>query len=128
MRPLLVAGLLVSTVALGLAKQAKKSDVPAPLAAAATSGAALLTPASTDGFERVVKPFLAENCFPCHGNEKHKKDLNFEAVKSVITLIDDRDRWDEVVLKLRHREMPPDEEPHPPEHQRQAAAGGRRAE
>jgi hypothetical protein len=32
----------------------------------------------------------------------------------VTTLVEDRDRWDEVVLKLRHREMPPDEEPQPP--------------
>ena len=122
MRPLLVAGLFVSTAVLGLAQQAQKSAV-SDIPPSPPAGAALLTPASTDGFERVVKPFLAENCFPCHGNEKHKKDLNFEAVKSVMTLIDDRDRWDEVVLKLRHREMPPDDEPQPPEHQRQAVAG-----
>ena len=82
-----------------------------------------LPPASTDGFERIVKPFVAANCVPCHGNEKHKKDLNFEAFTSVAALIDDRDRWDEVVLKLRDREMPPDDEPQPPEHQRQAVAG-----
>src|SRR5258708_21434706 len=93
MRPLLVAGLFVSTAVLSLAQQAQKSAVPGkPAAAAAPHGAAILTPASTDGFEGVVKPFLAENCFPCHGSEKHKKDLNFEALKSVMTLIDDRER------------------------------------
>src|SRR5258705_11524898 len=115
MRVILVAGLLVWPAMLGLAQQAPKP-------AASPARPAILTPASSDGFERVVKPFLAENCFPCHGNEKHKKDLNFESFTSVKTLIDDRERWDEVVLKLRNREMPPEEEPQPPEHQRQALA------
>jgi mono/diheme cytochrome c family protein len=76
-----------------------------------------------DSFETVVKPFLAENCYTCHGNEKHKRDLNFEAIAtSAQTLLDDHDRWETVVQKLRGREMPPDDEPQPPEHQRQAVA------
>jgi mono/diheme cytochrome c family protein len=109
MRALLVAGLLVATAIVGFAQQAR---TPAPI----------LTTASTDGFESLVRPFVTKNCISCHGNEKHKRDLNFESLTSVKTLIEDRDRWDEVVLKLRHREMPPDEEPQPPEHQRQAVA------
>jgi mono/diheme cytochrome c family protein len=117
MRPLLVAGLLVWTAVLGLAQQPPKPAAAAPLRPP------LLNAASTDGFERTVKPFLAENCISCHGNEKHKKDLNFETFTSVKTLIDDREKWDEVVLKLRNREMPPDDEPQPAEHQRQAVAG-----
>src|SRR5207245_1672359 len=88
MRALIVAGLLVWTAMLGFAQQPRK---PAPI----------LTAASEDGFETVVKPFLAENCFPCHGNEKHKKDLNFEALTAAKTLIDDRERWGDVVAKLR---------------------------
>jgi hypothetical protein len=115
MRVVLVAGLVLWTAILGSAQQTRKA-APAP------QRAPILTTASTDGFERVVKSFLAENCFPCHGSEKHKKDLNFESFTSVKTLIDDRERWDEVVLKLRNREMPPEEEPQPPEHQRQAVA------
>jgi hypothetical protein len=82
------------------------------------------SPTTSDGFEQVVKPFLAENCFTCHGNEKHKRDLNFEAIAtSAQTLLDDHDRWETVVQKLRGREMPPDDEPQPAEHQRQAVAG-----
>ena len=38
-------------------------------------------------------------------------------------MTDDHDRWSEVVKKLRAREMPPEEEAQPPEHQRQAVAG-----
>ena len=37
-------------------------------------------------------------------------------------LIDHRERWEDVVQKLRDREMPPADEPQPPEHLRQAAA------
>jgi hypothetical protein len=83
----------------------------------------ILNAASTAGFENLVRPFLAEHCFGCHGAKKQKKGLNFEALTSASTLIDDRERWDEVVSKLRQREMPPEEEPQPPEHQRQAVAG-----
>src|SRR5215216_7091916 len=117
MRPLLVGGLLVWTAVLGVAQQ------PAKTVAAVSRRPAILTDASAEGFERTVKPFLAEHCVSCHGNEKHKRDLNFESIASVKTLIDDRDHWDEVVLKLRNREMPPDDEPQPAEHQRQAVAG-----
>ncbi len=78
-----------------------------------------------DGFETIVKPFLAENCYPCHGNEKQKKELNFQAFESVASLTaltEHRDRWEDVVLKLRAAEMPPEDEPQPPEEQRQAVA------
>jgi hypothetical protein len=122
MRALLVSGLLVLTAILGYA-QAEQSPVAGARPAATSQSPPILTRASTNGFESIVKPFLAKNCFACHGNEKHKRELNFESFTSVTTLIEDRDRWDEVVLKLRHREMPPDDEPQPPEHQRQAVAG-----
>ena len=83
MRQFLVAGLFVSTVGLGLAQQVQKPAAPA------APRPAILTPASAEGFDRTVKPFLAANCVPCHGNEKHKNDLNFEAMTSVDTLIED---------------------------------------
>jgi hypothetical protein len=123
MRALLLSGLLVLTAVLGLAQQAEQTVAVGARPATATQQAPILTTAAENGFETIVKPFLAKNCFTCHGNEKHKRELNFESFASVTTLIDDRDRWDEVVVKLRHREMPPDDEPQPPEHQRQAVAG-----
>ena len=117
MRPLFVGGLLLWTAALGLAQKAPEPPASTP------RRPAILTDASAAGFERTVKPFLATNCVPCHGNEKHKKDLNFESFTSVDTLIADRERWDAVVEMLRTREMPPEDEPQPAEHQRQAVAG-----
>src|SRR5256885_15858554 len=101
MRAVLIAALLGSTAVLGLAQQAQQSQQ----AQQVRTAAPILTPASADGFDHVVKPFLTANCVTCHGNEKHKKELNFESFTSVKTLIDDRDRFDEVVLKLRNREM-----------------------
>ena len=70
-----------------------------------------------------MRPFVAENCVPCHGYKKQKNGLNLESYESVASLTDDHDRWAEVVRKLRAREMPPEEEPQPSEHQRQAVAG-----
>ena len=127
MRALLVAGLFVSTAAIGVAQQGRRPVAPRPAApvAAPRSAAPRISSSaqsSADGFERIVKPFVAANCVPCHGNEKHKRDLNFEAFTSAATLVADRERWDDVVLKLRDREMPPADEPQPPEHQRQAVA------
>jgi len=113
MRALVLAGLVLSTAIWGSAQQSAQPAGKPPI----------LTPASADGFERIVKPFLAATCVECHGNEKHKNDLNFEAMTSVDTLIEQRERWDDVVQKLRDRDMPPADEPQPAEHQRQAVAG-----
>ncbi len=129
MRPIL-ALVVLSSVAVGSVLHAQKGARDAgrltPMAAhAPTSGRpAPSAPASTPdaGFETLVKPFLAENCYSCHGNDKQKKDLNFETIDSVASLVKDGDRWEDVVDKLRHRDMPPDDEPQPPEAQRQAVA------
>lgn len=107
MRLALVSGFCIWAVALGVAQQR-----PVPAGTASPAGS----------FETVVRPFLEANCFECHGNETHKRDLNFEAMTSASALVDHRERWDDVVQKLRDREMPPADEPQPAEHQRQAVA------
>jgi uncharacterized protein DUF1592/uncharacterized protein DUF1588/uncharacterized protein DUF1587/uncharacterized protein DUF1585/uncharacterized protein DUF1595 len=129
LRPTLAIALLSSVAAVSSVLKAQENVRPGPgappaLRATATSAAPAVppSPSAAAGFETLVKPFLAENCYGCHGNKKHKRDLNFEAIESVDSLTTDGDRWDDVVLKLRHREMPPDDEPQPAEHQRQAVA------
>ena len=107
------------------AMSAKAVPVHRPQTAPPAQDATAKPPASPDGFETIVKPFLAENCYPCHGNEKQKRDLNFqsfESMASLAALTEHRDRWEEVVSKLRAREMPPEDEPQPAEKQRQAVA------
>lgn len=122
MRALVVAGLFVLTVAIGTAQQGRAPGVPVQTRPAAAAASPLLTPASADGFERIVKPFVDANCIECHGNERQKRDLNLESLTSADSLIADRERWDDIVVKLREREMPPADEPQPAEHQRQAVA------
>jgi len=77
---------------------------------------------SPAGFETIVRPFLKENCFTCHGNKKQENSLNLQSFESIASLVEHRDQWDEVVGKLRRGEMPPLEEEQPPEEQRQAVA------
>ena len=79
-------------------------------------------PASSGGFDSIVKPFLAQNCFTCHGKKKQENHLNLQSFESSASLVEHRDQWDEVVGKLRRGEMPPLEEEQPPEAQRQAVA------
>jgi mono/diheme cytochrome c family protein len=77
---------------------------------------------SIAGFDSIIRPFLEQNCFSCHGNKKQENDLNLQAFDTHASLIEHRDQWEEVVGKLRRGEMPPLEEEQPPEAQRQAVA------
>jgi len=78
--------------------------------------------AASAGFDTIVKPFLAEHCYACHGNEKQKKELNLESFTTHASLIEHRERWESMIERLRGREMPPDDEPQPDEKRRQAVA------
>ena len=75
---------------------------------------------SSAGFESLVRPFLAENCFTCHGNKKQENSLNLESFESLASLVAERDEWEEVIGRLRRGEMPPLEEEQPSEEQRAA--------
>jgi hypothetical protein len=121
-----VRSLLVSFVLLFVLAAASSAQRPQPEttpAAAPAVGAAEAPKEVIEGFDTIVRPFVADNCVPCHGFKKQKNGLNLEAFESVASLTDDHERWAEVVRKLRGREMPPEEEPQPPEHKRQAVAG-----
>ena len=110
MRRALVAAAIVWTAAVGVAQQQRP---PAP---------PILTPASHRSFETLVRPFVTAHCVECHGAETQKRELNLESFVSAESLIEHRERWEEVIVKLRDREMPPADEPQPAEHQRQAVA------
>jgi mono/diheme cytochrome c family protein len=110
---LIIAAVLLFSVA--LAGSAQKAAAPVTRHPSAN--------ASATGFATVVKPFLAEHCYGCHGNKgEPEKGLNLESFESVASLVEQRDKWDEVVRKLRASEMPPLEEEQPPEDTRQAVA------
>ena len=130
MRAFLVGFILFFALAIaGSAQRAQQGAIPpvAPLPPPSASTPATKEPVApketVEGYDNLVRPFVAENCVPCHGYKKQKNGLNLESFESAASLTDDHDRWSEVVKKLRAREMPPEEEPQPPEHQRQAVAG-----
>jgi mono/diheme cytochrome c family protein len=75
-----------------------------------------------DSFDTLVKPFLAEHCFACHGNQKQRKELNLESFTTAASLVEHGERWEMVAERLRAREMPPDDEPQPDDTVRQAVA------
>jgi hypothetical protein len=105
-RPILVVAIVCSLGVVGSGLRAQES------VRTKTKGA---------GFETVVKPFLSQNCFTCHGNKKQEKELNLQAL-SASAFADHLERWTEVSEKLRHSEMPPVEEEQPAEEDRQAVA------
>lgn len=71
-------------------------------------------------FSTHLKPFLAQYCVSCHGNEKQKADLNLQAFGDQTVLLENRKVWEKVKEMLASREMPPDSKPQPEEEQRHA--------
>jgi mono/diheme cytochrome c family protein len=120
-RSLLVVVLVSALAAVGSAQRAPEPvrGQSAPIPATPTSAKA---PTLPDGFDTLVRPFLSRNCFTCHGNKKQEKGLNLQSFESVRSLVDHVDRWEEVISKLRGKEMPPIEEEQPEEEDRQAVA------
>ena len=86
------------------------------------------TPAPSGTFDTVVKPFVAQNCVTCHGNKKQEKGLNLQSFETAASLVEHGDRWEDVIGKLRGKEMPPIEEEQPEEEDRQAVAAWLEAE
>jgi hypothetical protein len=64
-------------------------------------------------FDATVKPFLEKHCYTCHGARKQEADLNLATYKTAAAIAHDPDKWDEVLLKLRTGEMPPEDDPRP---------------
>lgn len=64
-------------------------------------------------FDKTVQPFLAENCIACHSAKKASGELNLEQFKNTAAVLEHRDQWEHVLLKLRTGEMPPKGAPRP---------------
>jgi mono/diheme cytochrome c family protein len=116
-----VAVMFASVVAAGSAQRAPE-PVRQPARPSAKTPLAPAQPATADGFDKVVKPFISQNCFTCHGDKKQEQGLNLQAIAAARSLLDHGEKWEEVVGKLRGKEMPPIEEEQPEEADRQAVA------
>jgi hypothetical protein len=56
-------------------------------------------------------PFLAKNCYVCHGDTRKSGDLNLARYTSVAALSEDRDEWELVRERIENGEMPPTDMP-----------------
>ncbi len=65
------------------------------------------------GFEKTIQPFLAENCLVCHSAKKASGELNLEQFKTAAAVMEHREQWELVLLKLKTGEMPPKGFPRP---------------
>lgn len=75
----------------------------------------LLDPVS--GFEEEVLHFLEQHCVRCHGGEKTKGEIDLSKIRTLADAEANPDLWEAVSFVLEDREMPPEEEPQPEEHE-----------
>jgi len=68
---------------------------------------------SQESFDRVIRPFIVENCVGCHGGDLKSGGLDLESMKSVASMAEQRDAWELVHEKIRSGEMPPKGMPRP---------------
>src|SRR6185503_661993 len=54
-----------------------------------------------------MQPFLATHCYGCHNAELKTGGLNLEAFQTAAAVIQNREKWEDVLLKIRTGEMPP---------------------
>jgi len=67
------------------------------------------------GFEQTIQPFMAAHCYGCHDAQMKSGGLNLETFQTTASVIQNREKWEEVLLKIRTGEMPPKGMPHPKE-------------
>jgi mono/diheme cytochrome c family protein len=80
------------------------AGLPLPQAQRAQNGA---------GFEQAVQPFFAAHCYDCHNAQLTSGNLNLESYRTTASVLQNRERWEEVLRKLRTGEMPPKGMPRP---------------
>jgi mono/diheme cytochrome c family protein len=75
-------------------------------------------------YEVTVRPFLRENCAPCHNAKFASGDLNIErlAAEDAADSLKERSRWENMIRRMRAGEMPPKNAKRPAEPQISAVA------
>jgi squalene-hopene/tetraprenyl-beta-curcumene cyclase len=61
----------------------------------------------------VLSEFIKNRCVKCHGPKKQKGKLRLDTLGLEIGASDHAQRWKDVYLALKDREMPPEDEPRP---------------
>jgi mono/diheme cytochrome c family protein len=66
-----------------------------------------------------VHQFLSNHCFSCHGNEKHKGDINYEIESKREEIIKNYRLWESAAEQIEIGEMPPKKKPQPTTEEKQ---------
>ena len=65
------------------------------------------------GFEEMVKPYLAQHCYSCHGEKKQKADFRVDTLVPDFMGPGSAGHWTDVMDRINGNEMPPTKEPRP---------------
>ena len=87
-------------------------DFPKPFA-----GSPFAVPSFTDP----LRPFLEQNCQPCHNSKVRSGDVNFELLKYAKSPAGQRRSWEVALYAMKQGQMPPEGAPKPPKEQMLAA-------
>ncbi len=84
----------------------------------------------TDGtdFARDIRPFLRFHCVDCHGGDEPEAGLSLDSYEDSAQVQTDFEVWEKMLRALRSREMPPQDEPQPPDAEYLAVIGHIEAE
>ncbi len=81
------------------------------IVAPVASGAFFGSPPAKDpaklSYQKDVLPLLKKYCFDCHADGAKKGGVEFDRYKSHEDLLADRKLWDQTLVNVRNREMPP---------------------
>jgi hypothetical protein len=89
----------------------------APANAPADDGSAAALAEAQKQWDSQIKPFLAQYCFQCHGNGKHKGDVVLDRYTTLASIQADHRTWGTVADVLTQKAMPPEKKPQPSEGQ-----------
>mgnify|MGYP001606195429 CR=1 FL=1 len=106
--------------------------------AASVAGAQTERVSAEDDYRQKLRPFIAKNCFVCHGAEREEGDLNLQTFDKLSALSEHREDWKHFAQMIETGDMPPSDlpaksippggVPNPTAEERQAAVAWIRAE
>ena len=65
------------------------------------------------GFNEVIKPFFAQHCTSCHGDQKQKGDLRLDTLSTDFIAPPVAGHWTDIMDRINTGEMPPKKEARP---------------
>ncbi|MEZ6052046.1 MAG: DUF1592 domain-containing protein [Planctomycetaceae bacterium] len=100
----------------------------AALQIAILSGVVVADDSTETDFARNIRPFLQFHCVDCHSGDDPEGGVSLESYEDSANVQTDFDVWEKVLRALHAREMPPKEEPQPPDTEYEAVIGHIEAE